>query len=46
MGFLTGDQPGNAKFARKHGFIVELDWNKVTEAELLEAVNEVINNPV
>lgn len=43
--FLLGDQLANAKLAKRHDFIVDLDWNTVTENELLEAINEVLKNP-
>ncbi len=43
--FLLGDQLANAKLAKRHDFIVDLDWNTVTEDELLDAINEVLKNP-
>ncbi|OXA46599.1 UDP-glucuronosyltransferase 2C1 [Folsomia candida] len=40
-----GDQPLNAQAAEKHGYLVRLDWNDLTEESLTKAINEVINNP-
>lgn len=36
----------NAKLAKDHGFIVELDWNTVSEEVLLTGINEILSNPV
>ncbi|OXA46500.1 UDP-glucuronosyltransferase 2B7 [Folsomia candida] len=40
-----GDQPLNAQAAEKHGYLVRLDWNDLTEESLTNAINEAINNP-
>ncbi|ODN00425.1 UDP-glucuronosyltransferase 2C1 [Orchesella cincta] len=43
---MLGDQPQNAQSAKKHGFLVELSWNDLTEEALLGAIEEVLKNPV
>ncbi|OXA38205.1 UDP-glucuronosyltransferase 2B7 [Folsomia candida] len=40
-----GDQPLNAQSAENRGYLVRLEWNDLTEDRLLEAINEVLNNP-
>lgn len=42
---MFGDQPLNAKLARTHGFIVEMDWNDLTDAKLSSGIKEILNNP-
>ncbi|ODM70408.1 UDP-glucuronosyltransferase 2B23, partial [Orchesella cincta] len=46
VGFpMLGDQLLNAELAKKHEFIVELQWNDFSEEELMTAIHEVLNNP-
>ncbi|CAL8089908.1 unnamed protein product [Orchesella dallaii] len=46
VGFpMLGDQLLNAELAKKHGFIVDLDWNDATEEQLMDAIQEILNNP-
>ncbi len=39
-----GDQDMNAKQAKNHGFLYQLDWNTLTEQQLMTAIKEVLNN--
>lgn len=41
---MFGDQPMNAKLAEKHGFIVELDWNALTEDILYSGIQDILKN--
>lgn len=43
---MMTDQYQNARLAKNNGFLVELDWNKMTEEEFEGTINEVLNNPV
>jgi len=40
-----GDQPLNAQLAKNLGFLVDLEWNDLTEEKLSAAINEVLDNP-
>ncbi|ODN00424.1 UDP-glucuronosyltransferase 2B23 [Orchesella cincta] len=42
---MFGDQPLNAKLAKTHDFIVEMDWNALTEESFMSAIQELLNNP-
>lgn len=42
---FIGDQPQNAKKAKAQGFLLELDWNELTEETFLRAIDEVLSNP-
>ncbi|CAL8089902.1 unnamed protein product [Orchesella dallaii] len=42
---MFGDQPLNAKLAKSHDFMVELDWNTITEEQLLSSIQELAYNP-
>lgn len=41
---MFGDQPMNAKQAIKHGFLVQREWNHLTEESLMEGIQEILNN--
>lgn len=42
---MLGDQPLNAKLAKTHGFIIDIDWNEVTEEKLSAGIKEILNDP-
>jgi hypothetical protein len=39
-----GDQHLNARNAKNLGFLVDLDWNTLTEEKLMVGVMEILNN--
>jgi glucuronosyltransferase len=39
-----GDQPLNAQLAKNLGFLVNLEWNELTEESVSAAINEILNN--
>jgi len=39
-----GDQNLNAGMAKRLGFLVETDWNELTEEMLTNAINEILTN--
>lgn len=41
---MFADQPQNANLAKNLGFSLNLDWNLLTEENLLEAINEMLKN--
>lgn len=41
---MFGDQLLNAKQAKNRGYLVELDWSKLTEQTLMGAIQEILNN--
>lgn len=41
---MLGDQPMNAKQAKGHGFLVQREWDDLTEESLLEGIKEILNN--
>ncbi len=41
---MFADQPQNANLAKNFGFSLNLDWNLLTEENLLEAINEMLKN--
>ena len=41
---MIGDQIKNAGLAKYNGLMIELDWNKLTEAEFENAINEILHN--
>ncbi|XP_021946508.1 UDP-glucuronosyltransferase 2A3 [Folsomia candida] len=43
---IMGDQPMNAKLAKRLGIIHEIDWNELTEENLTNGIKEVLTNPV
>lgn len=42
---MFADQPLNSRLAKGNGFLVELDWNKLTDKDFEGAINEVLINP-
>lgn len=40
-----GDQPGNVQMAVKEGWAVALEFNKLNEAIVTRALQEVLKNP-
>ncbi len=42
---MMADQPKNARLAKDKGFLVELDWNNLSEKDFEGAINEILNNP-
>lgn len=42
---MFGDQPVNARQASSQGILFQLDWNDLSEESLMNAINEVLNNP-
>ncbi|CAI5444839.1 unnamed protein product [Caenorhabditis angaria] len=42
---LFGDQPKNAKLAKKHGFAVNIAKGTISKQTVSDAIREIINNP-
>lgn len=42
---MFGDQELNARQAESHGFLHQLDWNKLTEEDLMAGIQEILQNP-
>lgn len=42
---MFADQHQNAGLAKNNGFLVELDWNVLTEKEFEGAIREILDDP-
>lgn len=42
---MLGDQPSNILKAERKGFAISLDFNTLTEENLLDAINKAISDP-